>query len=101
MSTRTGRRAQGRPPSSPRLWRWSQASRPDGTPGVGDVLCRGRARQPAPADANALVACAELGAHHPELLLELAQHLDPDILRRQIELAEPLEPLAQALGDVA
>jgi bifunctional non-homologous end joining protein LigD len=39
-------------------------------------------------------------AQHPELLLELAHDLDQDVLRGEVELAEPLHASANPLGDI-
>ena len=55
----------------------------------------GCARRQRPSAASAL---RKLGAQHPLLLLERSQHLDEDVLRNEIELAESIHALARALG---
>jgi hypothetical protein len=40
----------------------------------------------------------ELRPDHPQLLLERPDDLDPDVLRRRVELAEPLHLVSRALG---
>ena len=41
----------------------------------------------------------ELGTDHPQLLLERAGDVDQDVLRGEVDLAEPLHPLPCPLVD--
>ena len=41
-----------------------------------------------------------LDADHPELLLELPDDLDEHVLRREVELAELVHPLADPVRDI-
>src|SRR3954466_13255106 len=45
-------------------------------------------------------ATAQLGAHHPLLLLEYAHDVDEDVLGDRVALRESVHPLAHALADL-
>ncbi len=40
----------------------------------------------------------KLHANHPQLLFQFAQHLNQDVLGREIELSQSIRPVARALG---
>jgi hypothetical protein len=56
--------------------------------------------QPGGAAARLLFGLLELNAGHPELLLERTKHLDQDVLRDNVELAESIHAGADSLNDL-